>query len=214
MRVLSFGGLLIFLFSGMSLLGQSPDRHLTIDAARNLYQRSAYAHGYIHGYEDGFHNADMDIHMGRGERPLTVMKEFRSGDRGYQNEFGDKHYFRLGYKQGFREGYSDSIHNRRFRAIDSANRAASEDKNSDNSLPEKDFDHAFSSGYDAGHNYGSVSQDFDFDQASNACQAKLPRSKTLHPSSYCDAYMRGYTFGFSDGQVSRVDSQTETAKKY
>src|SRR5215470_5980325 len=44
--------------------GTDPEAHMN-DPAGPLCARSAFAHGYLHGYEEGFHNADLDIHMGR-----------------------------------------------------------------------------------------------------------------------------------------------------
>jgi hypothetical protein len=196
--------------------GQSVDRHLSSDSAHSLYKKSAYAHGYIHGYEDGFHNADIDIHMGRGERPLSVMKDYRDSSGGYRVDFGDKHYFRSGYKQGFREGYSDAIRGGQFRAIAQTGKVAagiSEVPSAD--LRGKDFDRAFSAGYDAGRENGTDSSAGapDFEHAANVCQSQLPRSEAGHPGEYCDVFMRGFTLGFDDGQASRIKHRTQTAKK-
>jgi hypothetical protein len=216
-RVLSFPvGLFLLLFAAISVAGQSFDRHLTSDSAHSLYKKSAYAHGYIHGYEDGFHDADLDIHMGRGERPLSVLKDYRDCNGGYQSNFGDKQYFRLGYKQGFREGYSDAIRGGQFRAINQTAKAA--EGISDVSSPElreKDFDRAFSAGYDNGRQNGTNSsvEEPDFEHATNACQSRLPRSEAGQASQYCDAFIRGFSLGFDDGQASRVKRRTQTAKK-
>lgn len=217
MRILTFPlGFFLLLFAAISVAGQSFDRHLTSDSAQSLYRKSAYAHGYIHGYEDGFHDADIDIHMGRGERPLSVMKDYRDCNGGYRADFGDKQYFRLGYKQGFREGYSDAIRGGQFRAIDQTGKVAAgigEVPSAD--LKKKDFDHAFSAGYDAGRENGtnSFGGEPDFEHAANVCQSHLPRSETGHEGDYCDAFMRGFTLGFDDGQASRIKHRTQTAKK-
>ncbi len=206
------GSLLLF---GSLLFGQSPDRHLTSDSARPLYEKSAYAHGYIHGYEEGFHAADMDIHMGRGERPLTVLKEYRNSDGGYHQEFGDKGFFRLGYKQGFREGYSDSISGGQFRAIGETGKASEGLTDSPGARPAgRDFDKSFARGYDAGRERGtnSSNQSPDFEYAANNCQVQNP-SRHGKRSQDCDAFVRGFTLGFSDGVASRVQRRTQTAQK-
>lgn len=205
---------LFLLCAGIFVFGQSSDRHLTTDQARDLYQRSAYAHGYIHGYEDGFHNADMDIHLGRGERLLSIMKDFRDCDGGYRREFGDKQYFRLGYKQGFREGYSDAIHGGQFRAIEQTEKVASGVRSAEPGFKTKDFDQAFSAGYDAGRDKGTHSvRDADFDHVAGVCGTRVPRSQARHPDAYCDAFMRGFTLGFGDGQASTANRRTQTAMK-
>ncbi len=207
-------GLFLSVLAPICGSGQAVDRHLSSDPAHVLYQKSTYAHGYIHGYEDGFHNADIDIHMGRGERPLSVMKDFRDSDGGYRNEFGDKQYFRLGYKQGFREGYSDAIRGGQFRAIDQTRKAAA-GIGAAGDLKRKEFDRAFSDGYDAGRESGTNSSwDVpDFEQTANRCESRLPRSETGHSGEYCDAFMRGFNLGFDDGQASRIGRRTQTAKK-
>jgi hypothetical protein len=216
-RALTFSvGLFLLLFVAISLAGQSVDRHLTSDSAHSLYKKSAYAHGYIHGYEDGFHDADIDIHMGRGERPLSVQKDFRDCNGGYRPNFGDKQYFRLGYKQGFREGYSDSIQGGQFRAIDQTAKAAEGISSASSpELKEKDFDRAFSAGYDAGRENGvnSSVEDPDFEHAANLCQSRIPRSEVARASHYCDAFIRGFGLGFDDGQASRVNRRTQTARR-
>jgi hypothetical protein len=215
-RVLAFPVGIFLLFAAIAASGQEVDRHLTSDSAHFLYKKSAYAHGYIHGYEDGFHNADIDIHMGRGERPLSVMKDYRDSNGGYQADFGDKQYFRLGYKQGFREGYSDAIRGGEFRAIDQTGKvAAGFSEASAADLKEKDFDRAFSAGYDTGRENGITSSvDIpDFEHAANVCQSRLPRSDANHASEYCDAFTRGFTLGFDNGHASRLMRRTQTAKK-
>ncbi len=209
-------GLLFLVLAAICASGQSVDRHLSSDSAHLLYQKSTYAHGYIHGYEDGFHNADIDIHMGRGERPLSVMKDFRDSDGGYRADFGDKQYFRLGYQQGFREGYSDSIRGGQFRAIHQTEKVAEGIRElPSGELKRKDFDRAFSAGYDAGRDNGANSSANvpDYEHTANVCEARIPRSASGHSGEYCDAFQRGFTLGFGDGQASRIGRRTQTAKK-
>ncbi len=213
MRASNFPGLLLLVFVSVAF-GQT-DRHLMTDSARNLYQRSAYAHGYIHGYEDGFHDGDIDVHMGRGERPVSLLKDYRNCDGGYQRSFGDKKYFQLGYRQGFREAYSDSIRGGQFRAIDQANAsAAGMEQTNDSLLSGKEFDQAFSAGYNSGRDRGfESSRPSAFDQAGNSCEANAPHSDKGRQREYCDVFMRGFSLGFGDGQAGRVDHRTQTAKK-
>lgn len=207
-------GLFLLLLTPLTLISQSGDRHVTSDGARALYQRSAYAHGYIHGYEDGFHNGDLDIHMGRGERPLKVMKDYRDCSS-YREQFGDKGFFKSGYKEGFREGYSDSIRGGQFRAIDQTGKiAAGVDRPSTPGFRSKDFDRAFADGYGSGLNQpASAPKDVDVQRVASSCQTDSTRGKAAHRGDYCDAYARGFTLGFEDAQASRGDHRTQTAKK-
>jgi hypothetical protein len=91
------------------------ERHTTSDPGSALYQRSAFAHGYIHGYELGFHFADLDYHVGRTDRKVEAVHEYRKVP-GFHSSFGDKGAFERGYREGFLRGYDDSIHSRTFRA--------------------------------------------------------------------------------------------------
>jgi len=122
----------------------SPDYHLTSDPARYLYASSPFAHGQIHGYEDGFHQADMDIQMGRGEENIQT-KNIKM--HGYQSEFGKRESFERGYKAGFVRGYEDSWADRPFRAMPDARKydVVSLVLLPDRDLP--DFDRGFQAGY-------------------------------------------------------------------
>ena len=204
------------LLSATFVLSQSADRHLTSDPSHAMYQRSAYAHGYIHGYEDGFHDADMDIHMGRGERPPKEHKDYREAKDGYHPSFGDKHYFSDGYQRGFDQGYSDSFRGVQFRALNTM-RKASEGvaKSDDGGIKEQDFDKAFSRGYDAGSARGSSQylRSADFGDAANLCQSLIPSREAAQQGEYCDAFIRGFALGFSDGQAGQLERSTQTAQK-
>jgi hypothetical protein len=197
-------------------LGQSPDRHLNSSDSKILYERSTYAHGYMHGYEDGFHNADIDIHMGRGERPISQIKEFKECSGGYRPQFGDRQYFRLGFKQGFREGYTDAMQGRAFRAVAEV-RKITDGLNAvpAAALSQREFDQAFSAGYDNGRDVAFQRPEVTADSvdATDLCGSKIPRSEMARKGNYCDAFTRGFSLGLSDGQASRNALQTQTAKK-
>jgi hypothetical protein len=197
-----------------SAMSQTADRHLNAAHTQALYRRSTYAHGYMHGYEDGFHNADIDIHMGRGERQISQIKEFRDCTDGYRPDFGDKKFFKLGYQQGFREGYSDSIRGVEFRAVAETRKIAEGiNVNPPAKFSERDFDRAFSSGYDAGRDAATNGSKVEYPDTTNLCDSKMSRSEA-QKQDYCDAFGRGYSLGFSDGQTSRAVRRTETAKSF
>lgn len=202
---------LVLLLPLASAVAQSStDRHIQ-SPSRALYHKSAYAHGYIHGYEEGFHSGDLDIHMGRGERPLSQVKGYREC-AGYRSEFGDKKFFKLGYEQGFREGYQDALSGRSFRAVALARRISDGVADS-GGLPETEFDSAFSRGYDSGRGAGSAAETDQVDESytNRVCVSRIPRSEMKNQAAFCDAFSRGFLLGFSDGHVNRAIT-TETAR--
>jgi hypothetical protein len=86
--------------------------HLMSDPLRQVYSHSPFAHGLRHGYEAGFHDADLDYHLGYDERQLLLNKV--PGTEGFQKSFGDKKSFRRGYEYGYLAGYHDSFAGRKF----------------------------------------------------------------------------------------------------
>ncbi len=202
---------MVFVPFGVAFAQSVPDRHLQSPSGA-LYHKSAYAHGYMHGYEEGFHNGDLDIHMGRGQRVLSQIKAYRECSS-YRNEFGDKQYFKLGYQQGFREGYDDAVGGRSFRAISEARRI-SEGVTASGSLRERDFDLAFSKGYDSGRDLGYRTDTDHIDEAytNRVCASRLPRSEAKNEAAFCDAFSRGFLLGFFDGHSNRAVTPTETAR--
>ncbi len=184
---------------------ESADRHLTTDPARQLFARSAYAHGYMHGYEEGFREGDLDIHLDRPMRPAADFKQFRKPP-GYRSEFGDRGYFRLGYRQGFRAGYEDANQGSEFRAETQVRSIASGLNQS--SGTEKDFDQALSAGYDHGREQGSRSAEPpDSQTATEHCLARR------NSPAYCDIFARGFYLGYSDAFVSQQHHETRAARK-
>lgn len=193
---------------------QSADRHLTSGESQVLFKKSTYAHGYMHGYEDGFHNADLDIHMGRVERPVSQIEDFKSCS-GYQKEFGDKRFYRDGYHQGFAEGYADAINRREFRAIAGARKAAVGLTAASDQTAERDFDEAFSRGYASGRKVDAdrLRGRAEADYAVNLCQSNASHSKKTNPREYCDAFARGFSLGFFDSTAASENVGMQTARK-
>lgn len=199
-----------------SALCQSRDWHFSeaTSGVQTLCKRSTYAHGYLHGYEQGFHNGDLDVHMGRGERPLKQIKDYRDSGDGYRSEYGDKKFFREGFQKGFREGYADAIHGREFRAVYETRKVAEGVGDGPSQKHDADFDRGFSAGYDMGRDtaVNGPAKGSGNDYAMNLCESKMPRSEAKHQGVYCDAFVRGYGLGFSDG-VANLPTRTQTARK-
>jgi len=135
--------------SGGQSLSAVGERHTSVDPGSALYQRSIFAHGFIHGYEQGYHIADLDYHVGRTDRKLNDIREYRDASSGYHPSFGDRNTFRQGYRQGFIQGYDDSIHSRNFRAAMAASIVADSLKTYAGSIQE--LDAGFAAGYLAKH---------------------------------------------------------------
>ena len=85
-----------------------------VDQMTPIQQGSAFDQGFIRGYEQGFHSADLDFHVGRMDRKLDTLPEYRKATSGYREEMGDRGSFQQGYRLGFGQGYDDSFHSRHF----------------------------------------------------------------------------------------------------
>lgn len=136
-------GSLLFIALALPAIAAQPensDRHLTADMGKGLYAASAFAHGLRHGYEEGFHDADRDLHLSAfsiediaAKKPGKII--------GYQASFGPKESFRKGYDAGYRLGYADSLKGITFRMNAPAVGVAA--------VADKDFDHGVQYGYAA-----------------------------------------------------------------
>jgi len=195
---------MLVLAAAVALAATDPEAHMN-DRAGPLCARSPFAHGYLHGYEDGFHYADLDIHMGR----VNGAPHSRKG--GHPEKAvpsADAVSFRSGYAEGYQAGYSDGIGGREFRAIAEL-RAAAADLEAEAAVAPAGFDRGFASGYASGRQYTARNDApiNDFTYVLGYCLA----SATDNPGpGYCDAYTRGFRLGYNDGALQRP--QTMTAK--
>jgi len=66
--------------------------------------------GYRQGYSDGFQQgrADRDRRAGRNYQ----NDDYRRGDRGFDNNSGDRNQFIAAYREGYQEGYDDGFSGR------------------------------------------------------------------------------------------------------
>ncbi len=161
-----------------------------------LLSRSAFLHGYLHGYEQGFHAADLDLQFGHSPRNPEKLDGFHHVT-GYEDQFGDKDSFATGYYQGFRIGYTDGINLRPFRALTAVS-AAARGLPAEDPAPSKSFDDAVTAGYKQGIAQGRR------DAGDGAARRSAPAAcdPLDRSAAYCDAYVRGYRFGYSDGYVT------------
>jgi len=194
------------------------DAHLREDAARILYWKSAFAHGYRHGYEEGFHWGDQDLHVARKPQEAGEAMRRPGVEARYRSEFGEKKSFLAGFRQGFRAGYLDAYAGRQFRAFDEGKACAV--RLQAGPPPYEASNHAFDKGFTAGyraaleHAQASPSIESDGKPPCIAAAAPHPTSQGAtkadslvttdaphRPSAeiYCDGYQRGLTLGTADG---------------
>src|SRR6185312_11301980 len=122
------------------------ERHLQPTSVGALFLDSAFAHGYRHGYDQGFHAADIDIHMGRLAQAIT-KRDLRLSRREYNSSFGNRTHFEQGYQAGFFAGYDDAFAGRDYRASERAKFAASGLLDALPPSRRQYFDDGFASGY-------------------------------------------------------------------
>jgi hypothetical protein len=173
--------------------------------SRDLFVRSAFAHGYMHGYEDGFHNGDLDLQMGRLYRDVKSQSDFKKPP-GYRNQFGDKDIFQEGYRTGFRVGYIDCFSGRNFRAAQLLNLSRQTRLSRESLRFDKNFDHAFRQGYESGQRQGLADGRVSDVSLMDPSTCQLPSDHGAVPADYCDAFRDGYQLGYSDGYTNQRGS--------
>ena len=210
--VLRLAALSLLLLAAASLVAQrNLDEHMT-DAAGVLYQRSAFAHGYLHGYEQGFHLADLDIQMGHLLPGVHARRDAHDQDPHYSPAYGDKALFVAGFKLGMRAGYADSLHSVPFQAIAEMREAARGLSPGDS----RGFDRAFYEGFVGGEHQGAGDARLltNFDYVRSSCHQRQTNAKPADAGSYCDGYARGFRLGYDDGRGQLIASgkSIETAE--
>jgi hypothetical protein len=171
-----------------------------------LYQRSAFAHGYIHGYEQGFHIGNQDLQLARTARDVSKTEIYRKAGEEYRAQFGARDAFRIGYRNGMVVGYTDAMNDHSFRAIDEA-RIAVAHLDNESVTPygaaarNHHFELGFMDGYTAGtlRGVGDGRNRVNYQPAQADCG--IGRSPTLG-ETYCAGYLRGFSFGYSDGYIN------------
>ncbi len=197
-----------------------PDRHVTTCDSRELFVRSAFAHGYMHGYEEGFHAGDSDLQIGRGARDPQALAGFRTAKAKYRVQFGDRGQFEEGYREGFRAGYSDSVQGVPFRAEAQSRIAARELAPA--SQPVQSFDEGFREGYFGGRSQGvddgrrQARYLANLDFLTDYCRARYPGHHPADVANFCQGFKCGYALGYSDGYVNQnpdSESQVQVAER-
>jgi hypothetical protein len=192
-------GILLF-WSALALAGTCP--HLESDRGP-LYQRSAFAHGYIHGYETGFHVGNQDLQLARGTRDISKSDDYRQAKEESRGEFGPREAFRAGYRDGLVVGYTDATSGHSFRAVDEARIAGSRLEVSKQQANDHQENARFELGFMDGYTAGALQGVGDGRNHSpyRANQAECGKGTALG-ESYCAGYSRGFGFGYSDGYIN------------
>jgi hypothetical protein len=184
----------------------SPDNHVTRDSARELYQSSSWAHGYVHGYEQGFHIGDLDLQLAKGGRNPEKDDSAKIRMRG---EYGDRKSFLRGFKQGLQVGYADAYSGREFRAFRELRKLAQDFEPARTSSKNDDGNRAMDEGYKkglaAGLYDGRTGRRFTNRADVDSCEKD---------SNYCQFHDRGVQLGYADGywnQRSPNDIRTARA---
>jgi hypothetical protein len=189
---------ILLLVASIAWAQKAPDPHFAAPRTSAIAHKSAFVHGYLHGYEEGFHLADLDIQMGRGVRDISKCKEAREA-AGYRREFGSKHIFESGFREGVRVGYADATAGRAFRAVDALKAIGPVAPDWAQAEPDAAFDQGFSTGYTSGQRRGLEDghRGETLTPPLTSCPplpAKAPEQQT-----YCAAYVGGYRVGYDDG---------------
>jgi hypothetical protein len=180
------------------LARHADDAHWNGDSAAPLYHLSVFAHGFIHGYEDGFRIADAVYQLGMPAASVDSYPQYKDATSRYDSSFGPKDHFKAGYREGFRAGYEDSIHNRRFRAVEAARDSAAGLTLS----PGNAFDIGFEGGYRA-------AAAADAEDASVPCDAQTANNQRMIKAGYCEGFNRGVRFWQEGASPPSTDGATQ-----
>jgi hypothetical protein len=183
------------LFVCMAAQAQRDDWHMF---SRDVFVKSVFAHGYMHGYEQGFHNGDVDLQMGRTFREVKNQQEYKK-PVGYSEQFGDKHVFDAGYRAGFLVGYTDCLAGRNFRAVQLLSLPYQSQFTKESVRFDANFDRAFREGYENGKSRGLADGRLSEVSRPDASNCQVPAGHDGKSEDYCAAFRDGYQLGYSDG---------------
>jgi flagellar biosynthesis/type III secretory pathway protein FliH len=208
---------LLAAFAALASSAQVDEQHCQERGTGAIVTRSAFAHGYRHGYEAGYHEGNIDINMAR--RARTQAKQFKGLSLGYEDSFGPKKSFELGFALGLKAGYSDGYVGNNFRAVDELRSAAASLGDSAAPIDPQNlfFDRGVSLGYHDGFAHGqseprNSTSSVSINSVSCSFRPSTPGESAAEPS-YCDGYRRGYLLGHGDGLAIGPDHALLEASK-
>jgi hypothetical protein len=171
------------------------------DISGALCRASSFAHGFLHGYEDGFHEADQNVQLGRIYRMPGLGKEMAPTHPSFTPDGVHRELFMRGYRAGFEDGYSDSVSGREFRAVEYLRSVAG------GVTPvhmNRIFDGGFADGFKAG--VGSEHA-MTIDYVAGYCRGVQKQD----PEQYCAGYSRGFEVGFASSHTAPAGTTTTAA---
>jgi hypothetical protein len=195
------------------------DFHMREDDARRLYRISAFAHGHRHGYEQGFRQADEELHVGHLQRTLREKDVPKPKD--YKRLYGNKNLFRQGFIYGFMAGYKDSFEERSFRlpewtaAVPPFAWMSDLPQSEGEMVPDAKLRAGFEAGIVDGYKSGLITPVMDADSRAVASQAAriCGSPSQARPEGYCDGFTQGFLFGASDGAANGASGLAKNSRQ-
>lgn len=178
-------------------------KHTDFDGTEPLLRRSAFAHGFAHGYDEGFHVANLALHMSHGRKNAQDVIEKAKLRTTYTKQFGDRRNFVRGFRQGFEAGYNDVYDSRPYRMVTAMRDAAT---GLTQGARTKTFDEGFIAGMKAG---GEEVTDRPWGSERLPMLVEHCRGNGMS-AEYCEGYARGFRFG---NQQMPPRERTQTASK-
>ncbi len=204
------GALVVVLLVVFGARAQSPavEPHFSSSSLSAICRGSAFIHGYLHGYEDAFHTANLRLYM-----PGFIFNppKLDNGDeKAYRAGFGDRQFFRSGYRYGFLSGYAEGISGRSFRALELIRDSLDAFPVLGSAAGTDGLDRGLSVGYLAGRERGLHDGRLrePFQPPGNACD---PGQEGSEAPGFCKGLEQGYRMGYTDGyqnQYTRPAAQT------
>jgi len=203
MRKWSLPGVLmvaIVLICGAWARSSPPEPHFSSASLSGICRSSAFVHGYVHGYEEGFHIADLRLYAPRyAFNPPELDKK---DEKAYRPEFGDKAFFRSGYRYGFGSGYADGMAGRKFRALELI-RDSLTDSLDPKAFRADNLDRGLSMGYFAGRERGL--RDGRLREPFRPDREVCGQQGTSEAPGFCVGIKQGYRMGYTDGYQNQYE---------
>src|SRR5512142_1872783 len=104
--------IVVFLIVGAAVSSAEAPGSPTVPVT--LLSHSAFLRGYFAGYQQGFHQGDLDLQLGRNGDP----DYYQGQDISFPSGLGNRNAYGKGFRKGFRVAYADAYEGRSFRAVD------------------------------------------------------------------------------------------------
>ena len=188
--------------SGASAQSSHLESHFATASLGPICYSSAFVHGYLHGYEEGFHLANLRLYApGYVFNPPSVKNQ---DEKAYRSEFGDKKFFRTGYRYGLGSGYADGIAGRNFRAVELIRDSFTDSLDPGTPRGDKAADRGLSLGYFAGRQRGL--RDGRLQKPFHPDPAACGQQGASAEPGFCLGVQQGYRMGYTDGYHNQYET--------